>query len=491
MAPVRASRAAISPALAALLLFAFSTFLHVAYAGLIPLSPQEAYYWQYARHPALSYFDHPPAAAWTIRAFTLLLGNGERTIRLAAALWSSVFGFFFFLAGRRLFGARVALLASAMLLVTPFFSLGQTIITPDGPLVAGWVAALYFTVRALQGGRGAWLVAAGLAVGVASLGKYTGFLLAPQILLALVLDSRGRRLLATAWPYAGVALAAALFSPVVAWNAGHGWASFAFQFAKRGAEMHLEPVLTGRFLGLQALVVSPVLFLVLVAAGAVAALRWRDPAMRLCALFSVPLLVLLLAVSPFHWVKMNWAVPAYPSALLAATALYAQEPWRWRRLLYPTVAVAALGTIYLQLMPLVPAVPFPARDATTAGWKELAARVRAEQERDGDLPVIGCFYRTASTLAYYLPGQPETFSSNAFGEPGLAYDYWGNPAQLAGRDVLVVVDDRNPGCRRREDACLPLVPLDPLEVRRGSGRVTTFRLWRCRYLGPPDAARPP
>ncbi len=142
-------------------------------------------------------------------------------------------------------------------------------------------------------------------------------------------------------------------------------------------------------------------------------------------------------------------------------------------------------------MPLVPAVPFPARDATTAGWKELAARVRAEQERDGDLPVIGCFYRTASTLAYYLPGQPETFSSNAFGEPGLAYDYWGNPAQLAGRDVLVVVDDRDPGCRRREDACLPLVPLDPLEVRRGSGRVTTFRLWRCRYLGPPDAARPP
>ena len=30
--------------------------------------------------------------------------------------------------------------------------------------------------------------------------------------------------------------------------------------------------------------------------------------------------------------------------------------------------------------------------------------------------------------------------------------------------------------------------LEPLEVRRGSGRVTTFRFWRCRYLGPPAAA---
>jgi len=486
----RPPRPELSPALVAFLLFAFSTFLHVAYAGLIPLTPQEAYYWQYARHPALSYFDHPPAAAWTIRAFTLLLGNGERDVRLAAALWSSVFGLFFFLAGRRLFGARVALAATAMLLVTPFFSLGQTIITPDGPLVAGWLAALYFTVRALQDGRGAWLLAAGLAVGLACLGKYTGLLLAPQILLALLLDRRGRRLLRSPWPYLGVALAGVLFSPVLAWNAAHGWASFAFQFAKRGADMHLEPVLTGRFLGLQALVVSPVLFLVLVAAAARAGRQWRDPSMRLCALFSVPLLLLLLCVSPFHWVKMNWAVPAYPSALLAATAIYARNPARWRWLLLPTVAIAALGTVYLQLMPLVPAVPFPARDDTTAGWRELAARVRAEQARAPGLPVIGCFYRTASTLAYYLPGQPETFSSNAFGEPGLAYDYWGDPSVLSGRDVLVVVDDRDPGCRRREDLCRPLEPLDPLEVRRGSARVTTFRLWRCRYLGPPTPHRP-
>jgi len=118
-------------ATAATLLVAFSTLLHVAYAGVVPLSPQDAYYWQYSRHPALSYFDHPPAAAWTIRAFTLLLGDSERTVRLAAAGWSAVFCLFFFLAGRRLLGSRAALVATATMLVTPFFSLGQTIITPD------------------------------------------------------------------------------------------------------------------------------------------------------------------------------------------------------------------------------------------------------------------------------------------------------------------------------------------------------------------------
>ncbi|MCX5730092.1 MAG: glycosyltransferase family 39 protein [Deltaproteobacteria bacterium] len=477
-----------SDATAAALLVALSTLLHVAYAGFLPLSPQEAYYWQYARHPALSYFDHPPAAAWSIRAFTLLLGDSERTVRLAAASWSAIFCLFFFLAGRRLLGSRGALAATAVMLVTPFFSLGQTIITPDGPLAAGWIAAFYFTVRALQDERPAWLLAAGAAAGVASLGKYTGLLLLPQIFLALLLDRRGRRMLATPHPWIGAALALLVFSPVVIWNATHGWASFGFQFGKRGQDMHFEPVLIGRFFGLQALVVSPLLVLVLLASMATAVRRWREETMRLCALFSVPMMGIWIAVSPFHWVKMNWAVPVYPTALLAAVAIYGARPARWRGLLVATVSLAAISTLYLTLMPIVPALPFPARDDTMAGWKDLAERVGQEQAGGAPLPVVGCFYRTASTLAFNLPGRPETWSSNAFGEPGLAYDFWTDPRTLIGKDVLLVLDDRDAGwCRARTERCSPLVPLAPLEVKRAGNRVTTFRLWRCGYLGPPDA----
>jgi 4-amino-4-deoxy-L-arabinose transferase-like glycosyltransferase len=481
-------RRAPSDAALALLLVGVSSLLHLGYAGLVPLTPQEAYYWQYARHPALSYFDHPPAAAWTIRAFTLLLGESERAVRMAAVAWSAVFCLFFFLAGRRLLPGRGALLGLAAMLVTPFFSLGQTIITPDGPLVAGWIAAFYFTVRALQDDRPAWLIAAGLSTGVACLGKYTGFLLLPQILAALALDRRGRRMLATPWPWAGAVLALAVFSPVVIWNATHGWASFGFQFGKRGHEMHLEPVLVGRFLGLQALVVSPLLFLVLLASMGAAVRRWREERMRLLALFSVPMMALWTVVSPFHWVKMNWAVPVYPTALLAAVALYLARPERWRGLAVATLSLAAFSALYLTLMPLVPALPFPARDDTMAGWRDLASRVQAERTAGGGdpLPVVGCFYRTASTLAWNLPGRPETWSSNAFGEPGLAYDFWRDPAELAGRDVLLVLDDRDAGwCLSRAERCSPLVALEPLEVRRAGSRVTTFRLWRCGYLGPP------
>jgi len=32
-------------------------------AALVPLHPDEAYYWEWSRHLAAGYFDHPPAIA--------------------------------------------------------------------------------------------------------------------------------------------------------------------------------------------------------------------------------------------------------------------------------------------------------------------------------------------------------------------------------------------------------------------------------------------
>jgi len=475
-----------SPERVAFALVAASLALHAFLAGLLPLSPQEAYYWQWSRHLDLSYFDHPPLAAWTIHLTTALFGDGERGIRAAAVLHAGLFALFFFLAGRRLFGSRASLLATAVGVVAPLYALGQSVITPDTPLLAGWAAALYFTVRALDEERGPWLLAAGAAVGSAALGKYTGWLIAPQIFLVLLLDPRGRRMLRSPWPWLGVVVAVAAFSPVLVWNARHGWVSFRFQVgwrASTGGSFSPRRLLS--FIGLQAGTQTPLLFLGLVAAAVAAARRWREPAFRVCALFSLPGLLLFLGLSPFVWVKGNWAAPCYASALLAAAALVERGSRALRRWAAAAVALAAAGTVYLHLALALPALPFPAKDDPTAGWKELAARVAAYGER---LPqpsfVVGCTYKSASELAYYLPGRPETWSQNAIGEAGLQYGFWGDPASLAGRDGIVVLDRREwKNCLPRESYCRPLEELPPLVVRRGGREVTTFRLWRCRYFG--------
>jgi hypothetical protein len=102
--------------------------------------------------------------------------------------------------------------------------------------------------------------------------------------------------------------------------------------------------------------------------------------------------------------------------------------------------------------------------------------------------VAGCNYKVSAELAYYLPDRPRTFSAEIAGDSGLQYRYWFDARELARRDGLVVLDEREKdSCLRLSEACRPLVPLEPLTVWRGASKVTTFRLWRCTYAGPPGA----
>src|SRR3954469_16107877 len=56
--------------------------LRFAFAPTFELLPQEAYYFLYSQHLALSYFDHPPVLALVLRLFTDVLGKGELSLRL-------------------------------------------------------------------------------------------------------------------------------------------------------------------------------------------------------------------------------------------------------------------------------------------------------------------------------------------------------------------------------------------------------------------------
>ena len=217
--------------MAAVGIFGYVFLLRLVYFSLPNLIPQEAYYWNYSKHPDIGYLDHPPMVAWLIAAGTAIFGNSEFGIRIFGLACGVIVSGFTFALTKNLFGKDCAMRAVLLSIILPFFVCFFMI--PDVPLMACWAAALYFLERALLAkSRKAWL-GFGVAMGLGMLSKYTICLLGFGGVMFAIIDRRSRRK-ETLFGLIGASLIAfILFSPVIIWNAQNHWASFIFQGPRR------------------------------------------------------------------------------------------------------------------------------------------------------------------------------------------------------------------------------------------------------------------
>jgi 4-amino-4-deoxy-L-arabinose transferase-like glycosyltransferase len=440
--------------------------LRLLLGTLLPPFPDETYYWEWSRHLAWSYFDHPPGIAWLIRGGTALLGARVLGIRLLPVLA----GFVTVLAGiataRRMGGDVAALRASAIIACVPLAAAGLVLATPDIPLMAATAVALYFVVRAVHEDRAGpnlgWWLAAGVATGLGFLSKYTAVLIPAGVFVGLLWDRRLRAQLQRPGPYIAALVALALFLPVVAWNAHYDWASFAFQLshglgAPRGSALSREGELIGGQLGLG----SPILF-VLMWVAVIRGLRARHddgavprPAHAVLAATAVVLFAFFMFSALRRPVEPNWPAPFY----VPATILLAIEAGRGglRRWLRPGLALGAVLVAVVYVQAVRPILPVRAsRDPIDRayGWAALARAVERATPTDGPVTFAATRYQDASELSFHLPGQPFVHSLNRLGRPN-QYDLW-PPLRTRlrpGMPVIVVAP-----CRTTPDAILDAYP---------------------------------
>ncbi|MGH6991990.1 MAG: glycosyltransferase family 39 protein, partial [Caulobacteraceae bacterium] len=210
--------------------------VRVAAAMLIPLGPDEAYYRAWASAPALGYYDHPPMIAWWIWLGERIAGTGSLGVRLLPILSAAASTFIVFDLARlgglgECIASRAAIWWNAALLI----GFGGFLAVPDAPASLFWTLSLWSALKALgtlgapgglRGAARAWWIGAGAAAGLATISKYSGLFLAPGLLLWLACDPKGRRALASPWPWIAAACALAIFSLNLGWNAEHHWESF-------------------------------------------------------------------------------------------------------------------------------------------------------------------------------------------------------------------------------------------------------------------------
>src|ERR1700710_1704522 len=208
--------------------------LRLVAAALTPITFDEAYYWMWSKHLAGGYYDHPPGVALVIRLGTLIAGDTELGVRLVSILLALPMSWAVYRAAAILFGGRrLACTATLLLNATLMAAVGTMIVTPDAPLLVASSFVLFFLAKVLETGRGAWWLAVGVAVGAALLSKYTALFFGLAILIWLTAVPKLRHWLISPWPYLGGLVSAAIFSPVLKWNADHQWVSFLKQIVHR------------------------------------------------------------------------------------------------------------------------------------------------------------------------------------------------------------------------------------------------------------------
>ena len=298
-------------------LLALTTFLaRLLFADSLGLGIDESYMVAAGRTLQLSYFDHPPLAWWMAWAAAYVAGSEtELVVRLPFVLLFALSTWLMFRFATALFGTCAGLWAAVLLNAAPVFGVTTgTWVLPDGPLIAALLGAATCLVHALRSqGRSAWgwWLGAGACAGLALCSKYSAVLTLAGAALFLVTEPRSRHWLARPHPYAAGAVALALFSPVLVWNAEHGWVSLLFQGGRAGgAKLHPFGSLS-TFAG-EAVFLLPWIWAPLIACGAVA--LWRGPADRsrwLLACLALPPILLFAVLSTWTHVLFHWAAPGY------------------------------------------------------------------------------------------------------------------------------------------------------------------------------------
>ena len=447
------------------------------FAATIPLSGDEAYHWEWSRHLAAGYYDHPPLTAFLIRLSTELFRvSTELSVRLPAilllagtALLARAYAVRLVLCrgASGLQAERAGFWAGILLLAVSVFSGSGMYMSTDPPAIFFWTLSLYLFDRALVGARWIDWVGAGAAVGLAILGKFLAVFFIPAAGIAVLFCPRARKYLVRPQPYLAALAGVVVCAPFLYWNAKHDWATFMFNFVYR----HEARAFTWDFLGEsllgQVLGLSPGIWIIAVAAivwGMREALRSREEGVTLLVATALCPHAYFVYASMWRRVSVHWPMVGWVAALILVAVVWGetgQTARRWRIIarrvalvvcLLLTVSVHALVRVPPRVIGVLVGSGSDAgsRRARWAyekfGWDEIGARVEAVREgalNEQDPGGAGFFilcdeYGLAADIAFYTPSQFTTHLWAPRRKHGENYRFWDDFRQMRGQDAVLV-----------------------------------------------------
>ncbi len=495
---------ALAPILALIVL---ATLVRVGFAWSLGLGVDESYMVAAGRTLGLGYFDHPPAAWWMQWAAAHLFGTeAPLAVRAPFILAFALSTWLMFRLGAAVAGQRAGLWAALALTLSPVFGVTTgTWVLPDGPLDCALLGAALCLVHALparDGRASAWWAGAGVCAGLALFSKYTAVLTIGGAILYLLATPMHRRWLLRPQPWVAGLLALAVFSPVIAWNAAHHWASFAFQ-GDRAAGLRFRPLQPFVVLGGESLFVLPWIWLAmaLAASAHVPGIPNKNPSCPgaghggqewrprlLCALAAPPIVAFsLIALWSGGRVLYHWAAPGYLMLFPLLGAWLADRPrLAWRGAVATSAFVLiALAVVCTQvrldwMRPALARIGARDPDIEAIDWtsvrQDLAARGLLAPGTVVGVPD----WRDAGKIAYALG---PALTVTVLNKDARQFGFVAPAASFVGRDLLLLAPEHTARAAARLGPLFAgIEPLAPAPIRDAGRTLAVVAVFRAERL---------
>lgn len=405
----------IRPVYAALTLLLLTAIFRLWYVTRMELVPDEAYYWLWSKHLALSYRDKGPIVAWAIALGNWLFGDSVFGIRVCAVLFSAGTGWLLFQFARRIQDSKTALWTLVLASVVPMIAVGSLLMTIDAPSLFFWVWAMNVFWTAIESKKLWHWFGLGVLIGLGFLSKFTNGLQLMCIAMFLVWSKPHRSLLFSRQTVILIVGFSLTILPLIWWNMQTGWVHYLALHSRSGVDsaFHIRPMQLLKFIGGVVGVVSPFIGFGMIAA--IAGMLWkRHDDLRIRFLLSqvLPVFGVFCFFSLNKSGKENWPAPALLAGMILTVAFWreltARVP-RWRWPVKIALGFGALMTIVIHNTDYLH-LPYKLEPLKRAqGWHDYAAHIQKARVESGATLLIGSDYSEASMMAYYLPDQPTTY----------------------------------------------------------------------------------
>jgi len=417
----------------------------------------EAQYWEWSQQLDWSYYSKGPLIAWLIALSTGLFGHGEWQVRLFGWIAHGVFLVLVFFFARDVWGNRAAAWWATLIAATTplFFTLGL-VMTTDNYLFVFWTWALWAMYRALFMARpGAW-VEVGIAVGLGALTKLSMGLLPAFAGLWVLARADLRTHLKNPSLWRGLLLMLLVMSPMLYWNATHGWVMFRHDLGH--VDNSTLSVARGfELLASQVLAFSPLV--VLLAVGALYR-RPRDPGRMFLWGLSLLWITFFFFKATGGKVQINWPAASFIALVVLLAGHIPQWTTAKRRGLMAAMATSVL---------LVAALCFPASfgidGASIASIRKMKAwrgPVAELHRQSGDVDfILVPEYVLAGDMAFYWPKRVPVYIEGDPERRMNQHDLWPGIDREQGRTGLFVhyTPARPAELARAFQKCIELAPV--------------------------------